>query len=202
MAEQHGKLDRRSLLKMMGAAGASATVMSACGTSLDQSVSAQGLTGAEFNKTIPLATAGPGGNKNWQPGDAVKFLPPEKIPTRGPASEVLASLPKEELLRFYRLMNASRKWETTMKDLFLAGDDGLYGTFHTYVGEEAVAVGVIGALNDDDYIASTHRGHGHLIAKGATSTGCRPRSFSRKTATTRATVARCTSPTCRRGSWA
>ena len=38
--------------------------------------------------------------------------------------------------------------------------------FHTYVGEEAVAVGVMGALNDDDYIASTHRGHGHLIAKG------------------------------------
>jgi len=64
------------------------------------------------------------------------------------------------------LMSTSRKWETTMKDLFLAGEDGLYGAFHTYVGEEAVAVGVIGALNDDDYIASTHRGHGHLIAKG------------------------------------
>ena len=166
MAEEHGKIDRRSLLKMMGAAGASATVMSACGTSLDQSVSAQGLTGAEFNKTVPLATAGPGGNKNWQPGDAVKFLPPEEIPTRGEAADVLASLPKEELLRLYRLMSTSRKWETTMKDLFLAGDDGLYGAFHTYVGEEAMAVGVIGALNDDDYIASTHRGHGHLIAKG------------------------------------
>ena len=44
--------------------------------------------------------------------------------------------------------------------------DGLYGAFHTYVGEEAIAVGTISALNDDDYIASTHRGHGHLIAKG------------------------------------
>jgi TPP-dependent pyruvate/acetoin dehydrogenase alpha subunit len=53
-----------------------------------------------------------------------------------------------------------------MKDLFLAGTDGLYGAFHTYAGEEAIAVGSIGALNDDDYIASTHRGHGHLIAKG------------------------------------
>ena len=63
-------------------------------------------------------------------------------------------------------MSTSRKWETTMKDLFLAGDDGLYGAFHTYVGEEAIAVGVMGALNDDDCIASTHRGHGHLIAKG------------------------------------
>jgi TPP-dependent pyruvate/acetoin dehydrogenase alpha subunit len=63
-------------------------------------------------------------------------------------------------------MQASRRWETTMKDLFLAGDDGLYGAFHTYVGEEAMAVGVMGALDEDDYIASTHRGHGHLIAKG------------------------------------
>ena len=66
----------------------------------------------------------------------------------------------------YELMSASRKWETTMKDLFLGGKDGLYGAFHTYVGEEAIAVGVMGALNEDDYIASTHRGHGHLIAKG------------------------------------
>ena len=66
----------------------------------------------------------------------------------------------------YELMSASRKWETAMKDLFLGAKDGLYGAFHTYVGEEAIAVGVIGALNDDDYIASTHRGHGHLIAKG------------------------------------
>lgn len=166
MAEQHGKIDRRTLLKMMGAAGASATVVSACGTPFDESVSAQGLTGAAFDKSIPLATAGPGGNKNWKPGDAVKFLPPEEIPTRGKASDTLASLPKSQLLKLYGQMVASRKWESTMKDLFLAGEDGLYGAFHTYVGEEAVAVGVIGALNEDDYIASTHRGHGHLIAKG------------------------------------
>lgn len=165
MVEQHGKIDRRTLLKLMGVAGASATVVSACGTPFDRSVSAQGLTGGEFDKTIRLATAGPGGNKNWQRGDAIKFLPPEEIPTRGKTSDVLASLPKEQLLRFYRQMNASRKWESTMKDLFLSGKDGLYGAFHTYVGEEAVAVGVMAALNEDDYIASTHRGHGHLIAK-------------------------------------
>ncbi len=166
MAEQHGKIDRRTLLKMMGAAGASATVVSACGTPFGGSVSAAGLTGAEFDKTIRLATGGPGGNKNWQPGDALKFLPPENIPTRGAASNTLASLPKEQLLKFYWQLNASRKWESTMKDLFLAGEDRLYGLFHTYVGEEAMAVGVIGALNEDDYIASTHRGHGHLVAKG------------------------------------
>ena len=160
MAEQIGKVDRRTLLKMMGVAGASATVVSACGTPFDQSVSAQGLTGAEFDKTIRLATAGPGGNKGWQPGDTLKFLPPEEIPTRGDTSDVLAAQPKEKLLKLYRQMQASRRWESTMKDLFLAGEDGLYGSFHTYVGEEAVAVGVIGALNDDDFIASTQRFEG------------------------------------------
>ena len=165
MPEQLGQVDRRTLLKIMGAAGASATVMSACGTPFDQSVSAAGLTGAKFDKEIRLATAGPGGNKNWQPGDTLKFLPPEEIPTRGRASDTLAAVPKERLLRLVWQMQASRKWETKMKDLFLEGEDELYGFYHAYVGQEAIAVGVIGALNDDDFIASTHRGHGHLIAK-------------------------------------
>jgi TPP-dependent pyruvate/acetoin dehydrogenase alpha subunit len=164
MSEQLGSINRRSLLKILGATGASAVVTS-CG-SLDGSVSAEGLTGGKFEKSIPLATAGPGGNQQWQPGDAIKFLPPPDIPTKGRASDVLAALPKAKQLRLYELMQVSRAWETTMKDLFLGVKDNLYGAFHTYVGEEAVAVGVIGALNDDDYIASTHRGHGHLIAKG------------------------------------
>jgi TPP-dependent pyruvate/acetoin dehydrogenase alpha subunit len=160
------KIDRRSLLKLMGSAGATATVVSACRSPFGDAVSAEGLTGGKFEKSVALATAGPGGNKNWQPGDAAKFLPPEAIPTRGAAADAVASLPKEKLLRMYELMQASRKWETTMKDLFLGGKEGLYGFFHSYVGEEAVAVGAMGTLNDDDYIASTHRGHGHLIAKG------------------------------------
>lgn len=163
MKNCHGRVDRRTLLKTMSAAGATATVISACG---EQSASARGITGAKFDKTVRLATAGPGGSKQWKPGYALEFLPPEDMPTRGEDSAVLAAESKEKLLDLYRLMSTSRKWETTMKDLFLAGKDGLYGAFHTYVGEEAVAVGVIGALNEDDYIASTHRGHGHLIAKG------------------------------------
>ncbi len=166
MPTQNVKIDRRSLLKLMGAAGATATAVSACSMPFGSEVSAQGLTGGKFEKQIPLATAGPGGNKDWKPGDAVKFLPPQDIPTSGAASDALASEPKEKLLTLYAQMNASRKWETAMKDLFLSGKDGLYGMFHTYVGEEAVAVGTIGALNNEDYIASTHRGHGHLIAKG------------------------------------
>ena len=163
MKDRIGRVDRRTLIKTMSAAGATATVISACG---EPSASARGLIGAEFDRTVRLATAGPGGSKQWRPGYALDFLPPEDMPTRGADSSVLAAEPKEKLLDFYRLMSTSRKWETTMKDLFLAGKDGLYGAFHTYVGEEAVAVGVMGALNEDDYIASTHRGHGHLIAKG------------------------------------
>ncbi len=163
MKDRIGRVDRRTLLKTMGAAGATATVITACG---EQSASARGVTGAEFDKSVRLATAGPGGSNAWKPGYALDFLPPEDMPTRGEDSSVLANEPKEKLLEFYRLMSTSRKWETTLKDLFLAGEDGLYGAFHTYVGEEAIAVGVIGALNEDDYIASTHRGHGHLIAKG------------------------------------
>jgi pyruvate dehydrogenase E1 component alpha subunit len=48
----------------------------------------------------------------------------------------------------------------------LAESNRLPGFLHLYVGEEAVAAGVCGALNDDDHITSTHRGHGHLVAKG------------------------------------
>jgi len=165
MATTTSRIDRRTLLKLMGSAGATATVIST-GCSIGQSVSASGLTGGKFDKSVPLATDGPGGNQAWQPGDAVKYLPPSDIPARGAAADAVAALPKEKLLRMYELMTSSRKWETAMKDLFLGAKDGLYGAFHTYVGEEAIAVGTISALNDDDYIASTHRGHGHLIAKG------------------------------------
>lgn len=166
MSHANHALDRRSLLKLLGATGATGAVVSACGSPFGGSVSAEGLTGGKFEKTVSLATAGPGGNKAWKAGDAVKFLPPQDIPTSGAASDALAALPREKLHHLYGLMSASRKWETTMKDLFVSGKDGLYGAFHTYVGEEAVAVGVMSELNDDDYIASTHRGHGHLIAKG------------------------------------
>lgn len=79
---------------------------------------------------------------------------------------VIGELSDETLIDMYVRMLRSRHWEEAMKDLFLLGKDGLYGAFHIYIGQEAVAVGAISALNDDDYIASTHRGHGHLIAKG------------------------------------
>ena len=73
-------------------------------------------------------------------------------------------LSKEQLVKMYEDMLKIRIWESKVKDLLLAG--GFRGVAHLYVGEEAIAVGVCHALRKDDYIASTHRGHGHLIAKG------------------------------------
>jgi|SRR5579871_546964 len=169
MAAQQTQIDRRALLKIIGSAGATSAVFSTgCGRAINSVRAESGpeLTGGRWDKTIHLASSGPGGNANWERGDAIKFLPPEKIPVSGRAADLASGLPKEKLLIIYHRMQASRKWETTMKDLFVSGKDDLYGAFHPYIGEEAIANGVMAALNDDDYIASTHRGHGHLIAKG------------------------------------
>jgi pyruvate dehydrogenase E1 component alpha subunit len=73
-------------------------------------------------------------------------------------------LSAEKLTTMYTDMLKIRLWETKIKDLILAG--GFRGVAHLYVGQEAIAVGVCHALRPDDYIASNHRGHGHLIAKG------------------------------------
>ena len=64
-----------------------------------------------------------------------------------------------------RLMQTIRRFEERASDDFHAGD--IYGVVHCYIGQEAVAVGACAALNRDDQIISTHRGHGHCIAKGA-----------------------------------
>lgn len=65
----------------------------------------------------------------------------------------------------YRTMLTIRRFEERVVDLVNANE--IAGVTHEYVGQEAVAVGVCAALNADDVITSTHRGHGHLIAKGA-----------------------------------
>ena len=73
-------------------------------------------------------------------------------------------LPREELLRAYRQMRTIREFEDTVHDEFSAGS--IPGFVHLYAGEEASGVGVCLHLDDRDVIASTHRGHGHCIAKG------------------------------------
>ena len=71
----------------------------------------------------------------------------------------------EKWLHMYRRMQAIRLFEEQVNELYTRAL--MPGLAHLYVGEEAVAVGVCEALNVDDYITSTHRGHGHCIAKGA-----------------------------------
>ena len=72
----------------------------------------------------------------------------------------------EELgLKMYRQMIAIRLFEDQVNDLYTRAL--MPGLAHLYVGQEAVAVGVCEALRREDYITSTHRGHGHCLAKGA-----------------------------------
>ena len=69
-----------------------------------------------------------------------------------------------EMLRLYRTMVTVRKFETLAGELFAAGK--IPGFIHLSIGQEASSVGVCSVLRPDDYIATTHRGHGHVIAKG------------------------------------
>lgn len=72
---------------------------------------------------------------------------------------------EDELKEMYRKMVSIRKAETAFQKEFYAGN--VPGFIHLYLGEEAIASGVCMNLNKDDYVTSTHRGHGHFIAKGS-----------------------------------
>jgi acetoin:2,6-dichlorophenolindophenol oxidoreductase subunit alpha len=76
-----------------------------------------------------------------------------------------ADLSTEKWLRMYRRMQMIRLFEEQVNELYTRAL--MPGLAHLYVGEEAVAVGICEALHTDDYITSTHRGHGHCVAKGA-----------------------------------
>jgi TPP-dependent pyruvate/acetoin dehydrogenase alpha subunit len=75
-----------------------------------------------------------------------------------------AEVSKDKLLQMYRTMQTIRHFEERLRDLFKEGK--VPGFVHVSIGEEASSTGVCAALTDKDYITSTHRGHGHLIAKG------------------------------------
>lgn len=74
------------------------------------------------------------------------------------------TISREVALQLYETMLRIRKFEEAVVDLYARGK--IPGFLHTYIGEEAVAAGVCANLRLDDKIISTHRGHGHLIAKG------------------------------------
>jgi TPP-dependent pyruvate/acetoin dehydrogenase alpha subunit len=74
------------------------------------------------------------------------------------------SLDKKQFLQAYRTMRTIRDFEYRVSDEF--GKGNIPGFLHLYAGQEAIATGMCMNLDDDDYIVSTHRGHGHCIAKG------------------------------------
>ena len=74
------------------------------------------------------------------------------------------AIEREKLKDMYRTMVRIRCFEERVAREFAAGN--IPGVIHLYIGQEAIAVGAMANLRADDYILSTHRGHGHLIAKG------------------------------------
>lgn len=74
------------------------------------------------------------------------------------------ALSKKALVQMFETMNKIRMFETKLQEFFAAGE--IPGFVHLYLGEEAVATGACAALTNQDLITSTHRGHGHLLAKG------------------------------------
>ncbi|HQQ11434.1 MAG TPA: thiamine pyrophosphate-dependent dehydrogenase E1 component subunit alpha, partial [Synergistales bacterium] len=77
----------------------------------------------------------------------------------------LDKYPRTLLGQFYRTMLTIRSFEKKVEEKFLAGE--IPGFVHLYIGEEAIATGVMANLTREDHIQSTHRGHDHTIAKGA-----------------------------------
>ena len=92
-------------------------------------------------------------------------------------------LPRERLLEAYRLMRTIRVFEDRVSTEMATGD--IPGNTHLYAGQEASAVGVCLHLADTDRIASTHRGHGHCIAKGCDVDGMMAEIFGKATGTCR-----------------
>ncbi|MFT8322194.1 MAG: thiamine pyrophosphate-dependent dehydrogenase E1 component subunit alpha [Bacillus sp. (in: firmicutes)] len=86
---------------------------------------------------------------------------------------------KEKAYWVYTKMNEIRKFEDQVHKIFSTGS--IPGFVHLYAGEEAIAVGVCAHLNEKDYITSTHRGHGHCIAKGCDLNGMMAEIFGKET---------------------
>ena len=89
------------------------------------------------------------------------------------------NLSPDDLRHAYRQMRTIRAFEEKLNELVKSGKLG--GFLHLYAGEEAVAVGVCSHLGDGDFVASTHRGHGHCIARGVDPAGMMAELFGRAT---------------------
>jgi len=86
-------------------------------------------------------------------------------PVRKKSPATIKNYDKDLLKSFYETMMKIRYFEQNIQEKFLAGE--IPGFVHVYIGEEATGTGIMTNLRKDDYIQTTHRGHGHTIAKGA-----------------------------------
>ena len=77
---------------------------------------------------------------------------------------VAAIMEKSEVVDYYRQMLLIRTFEENAQRVYMQGK--IRGFLHLYIGQEAIAVGAISTLNDDDYVIGHHRAHGHALAKG------------------------------------
>jgi pyruvate dehydrogenase E1 component alpha subunit len=82
-----------------------------------------------------------------------------------PSTPEFKAIDREQWLHMYAQMSKIRAFEENVNELYTSAK--MPGLAHLYIGQEAVGVGVCEALRRDDYITSTHRGHGHCLAKGA-----------------------------------
>lgn len=90
--------------------------------------------------------------------------PTPKVARRTKPNDALRDLSRDQLVELYKQMQLLRKFELAAQVACRSGETP--GFLHLYVGEEAVAVGVCAHLKRSDWVTSTHRGHGHALAKG------------------------------------
>jgi TPP-dependent pyruvate/acetoin dehydrogenase alpha subunit len=126
---------------------------------------------ATVNGTLVEKRCGP--NTDVDAGQVIAIIEIEEHgqPVSSPDAEItpepqLANYDRDFLLKLYGQILLIRRFEEQVKFLFLEGN--MPGTIHQCHGQEATAVGVCAALNKDDFITSTFRGHGHALAKGLT----------------------------------
>ena len=91
-------------------------------------------------------------------------------------------LTNDSLRRMYRSMLLLRRFEQKVEELFMV-KGALIGPSHLYLGQEAIAVGAMSALQPDDQTVTTYRGHGHALAKGVPSNLCMAELFGKETGT-------------------
>lgn len=101
------------------------------------------------------------------------------LEVRTSTDTAVKDLTKDKSKDMYKNMEDIRNFEESAKRFFAAGE--IPGFVHLYAGEEAIASGVCAHLTDDDYITSTHRGHGHCVAKGGDLKGMMAEIFGKAT---------------------